>query len=519
MSPSARAILASWSLPLWPTLLAAVTAVVYVRGWGRLCGLTPGVFSRRRLAAFLAGLGVLWLALASPIDAFDFFLLADHMLQHLLLMVVAPPLILLGAPELPLLHGLPRWAVRDGLGPFLSWPPLGRLGRLLTHPALCWLLMAVAMIGWHLPAAYELALRSPGWHNVEHACFFATSILFWWPVIQPWPSRPHWPLWTIPLYLLLGDFVNSALSAFLVFCDRVLYPTYLAVPRLIGLSALNDQAAAGALMWVIGSFAFGIPAVVITVRLLSPRPAAARAKRIDAILPPLPPLSPGSDDQIGSVRGSRGFRYGRQAAQAALLALALTVVAYGVFAPADFDDPAKVNLNEVSGPFRIAAFTSPELPRSGPLGASVLVQDVASGEVVLDATVDITLQAHGSTIEALRARATTDDSTNKLLQSTTFEVPTPGRWDLSVSVRRGQDEAAVATGLDIAAPATTLASLWPYLLLLVLCAGLLALHQVLWRGTRGPLRTSAKPFCPREAQDRESTNPAAFRLKSQDEYP
>jgi len=492
MSPTARAILASWSLPLWPTLLAAVTAIVYVRGWRRLSRLTPGVFSRRRLAAFLAGLGVLWLALASPIDAFDSFLLADHMLQHLLLMVAAPPLILLGAPALPLLHGLPRWAVRDGLGPFLSWPPLGRLGRGLTHPVSCWLLMAVAMIGWHLPAAYELALRSPGWHDVEHACFFTTSILFWWPVILPWPSRPHWPLWTMPLYLLLGDFVNSALSAFLAFYDRVLYPTYLAAPRLFGISALNDQAAAGALMWVVGSFAFVVPAVAITVRLLSPRPVAARARKMDPIPPSSPLISPGFDDQAGSGRGSRGFRYGRQAAQAALLALALAVAVYGILAPADLDDPAVVSLNEASGPFRIAVFTSPASPRAGLLGVSVLVQDRTSGEVILDATVEVILQSRDNETRAIRSRAARDDATNKLLQSAVLSLPAPGRWDLDVLVRRGQDEAVVATGLDIAAPPTTLASLWPYLLLLVFCAGLMVLHQALWGSAHRPLRPQGR---------------------------
>jgi putative membrane protein len=459
--------------------------MVYVRGWRTLSRLTPGVFSQRRLSTFLAGLGVLWLALASPIDAFDPFLLADHMLQHLLLMVVAPPLILLGAPALPLLHGLPRWAVRDGLGPFLSWPPLGRLGHILTHPAVCWLLMAVAMLGWHVPAAYELALRSPGWHDVEHACFFVTSVLFWWPVIQPWPSRPQWPQWTIPLYLLLGDFVNSALSAFLAFCDRVLYPTYLAVPRLFGISALNDQVAAGAIMWVIGSFAFVVPAVVITVRLLSPRPALTEAKRT-LPPPPSPLLSPDLGVLGASDRGSSGsFRYGHRTAQAALMALVLAAIAYGVFAPADLDDGGVVSVNEPAGLFRITVFTAPASPRCGPVGVSVLVQDLASGRAFLDATVDVRLQSRqGTAGTTIRARATQDESANKLLQSATLDVPSPGPWELRVSVLRGQEEGAVAAGLEVEQAATIVASLWPYLLLLLCSAGVLALHHALRRDAR-----------------------------------
>ena len=131
--------------------------------------------------------------------------------------------------------------------------------------------MNVAYIGWHLVPAYELALRSSTWHEVEHACFFFTCILFWWPVILPWPSVARGSRWIMLPYLVSADLVNTALSAFFCFAGRVLYPTYVQAPRLFGLSALQDQIAAGALMWVIGSTIFLLPAVVITVQLLSPR--------------------------------------------------------------------------------------------------------------------------------------------------------------------------------------------------------------------------------------------------------
>jgi cytochrome c oxidase assembly factor CtaG len=188
--------------------------LVYFHGWRTLRAAMPRRFTPSRLISFIAGIAALEIALASPIDTFDPFLLADHMLQHMILVMVVPPLILLGDPAIPLLHGLPLMVSRDALGPFLSWTPLQRLGRRLTHPAVAWLLMALAMLGWHIPAAYEFALHSPDWHEVEHACFLVASLLFWWPVIQPWPSRAQWPRWTMPLYLLLADFVNSALSAF-----------------------------------------------------------------------------------------------------------------------------------------------------------------------------------------------------------------------------------------------------------------------------------------------------------------
>jgi putative membrane protein len=252
------------------TLVLVVTVLVYLRGWCRLKRLLPKVISAWRLAGFVSGLFALWIAVGSPLAAFDDDLLSIHMVQHILLMVVAPPLILLGVPALPLLHGLPQKVVRSGLGPLLRWPPLQRLGHALTHPVVCWLVAVVALIGWHTPSAFELALRSDCWHEIEHACFFATSILFWWPVVQPWPSAPRWPRWSIPLYLFLGMMANDALSAFLAFYDRVLYPSYASASQLFPISPLDDQSLAGAMMWVFGSFIYLLPAVVITIRMLSP---------------------------------------------------------------------------------------------------------------------------------------------------------------------------------------------------------------------------------------------------------
>ena len=128
------------------------------------------------------------------------------------------------------------------------------------------------VIVWHLLRVFEFALRSESWHEVEHACFFTTSILFWWPVVQPWPSIAKWPRWSIPLYLFLGVLANDALSAVLALWDRVLYPSYASIDhRLFNISPLDDQALAGALMWVFGTLVYLAPAVVITMHLLSSR--------------------------------------------------------------------------------------------------------------------------------------------------------------------------------------------------------------------------------------------------------
>src|SRR5882762_2266943 len=268
MTTDAQTILGSWPVPIGVNVSLCLAALVYAKGWHHLHRFFPSLISTGRLAAFLTGLVSLWIAVGSPLEAFDDVSLSVHMVQHLLLMAVAPPLILLGSPALPLLHGLPR-TFRDPVGRVLRWPPAQKLGRVLTDPAVCWLAATVALIAWHIPAAFELALRSDSWHEIEHACFFATSLMFWWPVIQPFPSVARWPGWSIPLYLFLGTLPGGALGAFLTFCDRVLYPSYAAAPMILHLSPLEDQVFAGALMWVFGTFVYTVPAVILTVRFLS----------------------------------------------------------------------------------------------------------------------------------------------------------------------------------------------------------------------------------------------------------
>jgi cytochrome c oxidase assembly factor CtaG len=268
----------SWTFDPWIITPLVLAAGVYARGWWELHRRIPGRFTVWRLIAFQAGLLTLFLALASPLHPLAELLLQLHMIQHLLLMMVVPPLLLLGAPTLPLLRGLPR-PVLQGLGPLFASTVLQWLGHFLTHPIVCLVAFTVSNVAWHLPVLYELALRFEFWHEVQHVFFLSTGLLFWWPVIQPWPSRAHWPRWTMIPYLLFADIQNTALSAFLIFSERGLYPTYATMPRLWGISALDDQAAAGAIMWVPGSVIFLIPVAVVAIRLLDPaRTRSAREK-------------------------------------------------------------------------------------------------------------------------------------------------------------------------------------------------------------------------------------------------
>jgi cytochrome c oxidase assembly factor CtaG len=210
------------------------------------------------------------LAVSPPLAALDHRLLCMHMVQHLLLMTIGPPLILLGNPLLSFRHGLPSSFVRIGLNRFLCRAPTHWLGRLLDKPLFCWLIATAVLIGWHFPQAFDLAMHSESWHAIEYASFLAAGVLFWIPVVRPWPSKAQWPQWSIPVYLFLATLPCDALSAFLTFCGRVVYPHYLHQQRLLHFSALQDQEAAGALMWVFVTFVYSIPAVAATINILSP---------------------------------------------------------------------------------------------------------------------------------------------------------------------------------------------------------------------------------------------------------
>ena len=269
MPPSIQAGLQSWTIPVWPTLAALLAAGVYLRGWLHLRKVSPNVIPPWRALSFLLGLFLIWVAVCSPLAAFDEELLTVHMVQHLLLMTIAPLLILVGAPVMPLLHGLPRQFVQYILGPSLRWPAVHWIGHTLSEPAVGWLAAAGALVGWHVPSAFTLALHSGWWHAAEHATFLAAGLLFWWPVVQPWPSFPKWPRWTMLPYLFSATLPCDMLSAFLAFCDRVVYPAYLSAPRPFGMSALEDQQCAGALMWTCVTFVYLVPATILTLQLLS----------------------------------------------------------------------------------------------------------------------------------------------------------------------------------------------------------------------------------------------------------
>lgn len=268
MPPAYRAIFDEWSPPIVLTATLIVCGIVYVRGWFAIRRTRPDQFQLWRLGCFLMGLATIWVAIASPLDGFADVLLSAHMVEHLLLMSFAPPLLLLGCPVVPLLRGLPRGITVYVFGPLIRIEALRKLGHFMITPLVAWLAMNLAFLGWHVPAAYDFALEHERWHEFEHLCFLGTSILFWWPIIRPWPTRDIYSGWLLLVYLVMADIVNTVLSAFLAFCDRPVYGYYLREPNAFELSPLSDQRAGAVVMWVIGSLIFLIPAIILTFRLL-----------------------------------------------------------------------------------------------------------------------------------------------------------------------------------------------------------------------------------------------------------
>src|SRR6266436_6822607 len=247
----------------------AVIALVYLRGWLRLRSTSPKLIPARRAGSFFIGIFLIWAALASPLAGFDHQLLTAHMAEHLLLMTLAPPLIWLGAPIIALRNGLPQRFVQAIVEPALRLRAVQRLGKSIGQPTFCWLAAAAALVVWHIPGIFTVGLQSGAWHMIEHASFLATGLLFWWPVVQPWPSVLRWPEMSVILYLFLATLPCDILSGFLVFCDRVVYTAYLSSSQPFGLSALEDQQCAGALMWTCVTIVYLVVGALVTARLLS----------------------------------------------------------------------------------------------------------------------------------------------------------------------------------------------------------------------------------------------------------
>ena len=257
---------------LFFTVIIVPTALVYLRGWLSLRSKPLKVISPWRAFSFLVGLLLIWVAVASPIAALDHELLTVHMLQHLLLMTLAPPLIWSGAPVRPFLRGLPPRFAEGLFVPMRQYRAAKEFAQVFGRPKFALLAASAVLVGWHIPTFFTLGMQSLGWHLFEHLSFLATGLLFWWPVIQP--TTGAFPQdFSMILYLFLATLPCDILSGFLAFSDRVVYPMYYSSSHLLGFSPLVDQQCAAALMWTCVTVVYFVVGGVLTMRLLSPQDA------------------------------------------------------------------------------------------------------------------------------------------------------------------------------------------------------------------------------------------------------
>jgi len=247
----------SWGAPPAELALVVLPAAWYALGVRALwasAGRGHGI-ARWRAAAFGAGIVTLLLALASPLDAMADALFSAHMIQHLLLILVAAPLLVAGAPVLPALWALPA-ARRRAVGRW--WRRSGAVRsavHVITAPGVAFALHLVALWFWHLPAPYGAALESEPIHALEHLSFLGTAALFWWAVAPPL-GRGRTPE-PARILMIAGTLMHSgALGALLMFAGAPWYPAHEAGARLWGTTALADQQLAGLIMWVPASLVY-----------------------------------------------------------------------------------------------------------------------------------------------------------------------------------------------------------------------------------------------------------------------
>lgn len=255
-----------------PTGLTLLVLVLYLLGERRAAVLTGRPRSHRgrmRSLRFYAGLLAILAAVEGPIDAYADKLLLAHMIQHLLLIVVAPPLIVLGAPWMSVWRPLPL-GFRRAVARAVTHSPYGAPLRALTRPLVAWLLFNLDLVAWHVPAAYDLTLRNAALHALEHITFLLFSILLWSQVVDSPPLRARLSELRRIAYLAGVMVVNVAVAMVLAFSPSPLYDPYVReLDRPIAISALSDQQIAGGIMWTAGMVPFEIAIALLAQRWLA----------------------------------------------------------------------------------------------------------------------------------------------------------------------------------------------------------------------------------------------------------
>jgi cytochrome c oxidase assembly factor CtaG len=277
--PGAVTVLGSWRFD--PLVVSGIllTALIYLRAVRRVWRTrSPSAFPRARVISFLAGLAVLYLALQSPLDTYADLLLSAHMGQHLLLTMVAAPLLVLGTPVTLALAATSARTRRRFLLPVLH----SRTIRVVSSPLFAFALFALVMWGSHFSPVFEAALGNENIHFLEHLAYLSAALVFWWPVVglDPNPARLSHP--GRVLYVFLAMPVMAILGLAIYSSDRLLYPHYGAASRSIGISPIADQHLAGAIMWEGGMLIMVVALALVLLDWM--RRDEREAERVDARL-------------------------------------------------------------------------------------------------------------------------------------------------------------------------------------------------------------------------------------------
>lgn len=278
--PSWLDVLESWQLDPGLLLGLALTVTLYllgVRRAGRRSGHPRSGWPLTRTVAFLAGLAAVAVALESGLDGYAAELLSIHMVQHLVLALVAAPLLLAGAPVTLALRSLPRdprrWLARALRGP---------TARVLAHRGTGLLALGISMLLTHLTPLYGWALEHPLVHDAEHLLYLGCGLLFWAVLVAPGPPVRRVDGMAQVLYLSVGMPLMSAVGVVLEADPTARFNQYLAPARRLGVSALSDQRLAGALMWIAGGLAMGVIGLGMAWRALVAEERRAVAREVYA---------------------------------------------------------------------------------------------------------------------------------------------------------------------------------------------------------------------------------------------
>lgn len=258
-APSFPGVLLAWSFDPLAIALISAAALVYLRAVREVNAAHPrSPVSRWRTAAFLGGLAAIAIALLSPIERYETALISVHMVQHMLLQLVAAPLLLLAAPVTLVLR-----VASPGVRGWLLSVLHSRLVRVATHPIIAWTAFVVVSWGWQFSPLYDLAAESTLVHYVQHAVYLGVAVLFWWPIVavDPAPRKLAFP--GRVAYVALSIPQNSFLGITLMNAQPSLYPHYFFQVRDWGPPFAEDLRIAGAIMWGMGAMVFVVALLLV----------------------------------------------------------------------------------------------------------------------------------------------------------------------------------------------------------------------------------------------------------------